>query len=279
MWNSSPEMGRMRISTVGSLTNALNVVSWSEALSQGFLMVTRLIRMMASDHTSPALVGNCTFSCRPSEEGWSKPAADVGLDVVILECQTEIGEDQFGAVIGDEDVFWLEVAVVDVFRVTVRDGVDELQKYSLDEEWVVFVALFFDNRVEQVSVRIVVHNDKNRRLEVVHFVKRQDVGVFVHFELQTDLLEDFAMRAVLLDHLETEQVGSKVAAVREGHVEDLGLHQLEQLLVAVDRLVLQDDLDGVHLPREEVACRVYHSVRSGANPLLKLVLVVKNNLG
>lgn len=116
---------------------------------------------------------------RPNVIGWGR----VGVDLVRSEAtlafgahvkrgpateirralftrgQSEIGEVDVLSAVGTQDVFRLEVTMVDAERVAVFDGVDDLQEHALDQRVVADIPLTVGDHAKQVSILAIVEDD------------------------------------------------------------------------------------------------------------------------
>lgn len=91
--------------------------------------------------------------------------------------QTEVSDGDAKAVVKAEDVFGLEVSVVNTEGVTILNAIEHLQEYVLDEVVVTKISTAVEDLREQVVVWSVVHDDVGVTVLFDDSMKGNDVGM------------------------------------------------------------------------------------------------------
>ena len=101
--------------------------------------------------------------------------------------QSEIGKLDLVPSLGDQDVLWLEIAVVDTVSVTMGNGIQDLEENILCCLVVSDITAVFGNVQEEISLWAVFHDDVSAVLVVEDPQKGNNVWVCRDLVMQAHL--------------------------------------------------------------------------------------------
>lgn len=102
--------------------------------------------------------------------------------------QTKVGDSQAQTTVEAEDILWLQIAMVNAKRVTIFNGIQNLQKDVLDKAIVTKVSTLMQDLGKQVTIRAVVHHDEGTSILLNHSMEADDVRMERGKLVKSDLL-------------------------------------------------------------------------------------------
>lgn len=142
--------------------------------------------------------------------------------------QSKIGKLDLVPSLGDQDVLWLEIAVVDTVSVAVGDGIQDLEENILCCLVISDITAVLGDVQEEISLWAVFHNDVGAILVVEDSQKGNNVWVCRDLVMQAHL----SVLEVLLSCVQWESIRGKLVQYLDG-ILDAG----ENILGKVDNTI------------------------------------------